>query len=109
MNIDELFAGKESPHQLDMKLNFKKFFQDSKLLSPKEAGLVTLACAESMNAPKLIQFALGHLEANGATPEEIQEGKDAGGHLASNAAEDSHHTDGPAVVRGVGRKRGVSL
>lgn len=77
MSIDSLFEGKESPHQRDMKLNFSKYFSDSQL-SPKEAGLITLACAESVNSPKLIAFTTNHLNANGATPEEIQEARDAG-------------------------------
>lgn len=77
MDIDALFQGKDSPGQLDMKLNFKKFFSDSQL-GPRDAGLVTLACATSVNSPKLIDFAEAHLKANGANDQEIQEAKDAG-------------------------------
>lgn len=76
MDIDTLFNNYESPNQRDMKLNFKKFFTDSQL-SPKDAGLVTLACAESTNSKKLIEFALSHLKAQGASDEEIQEARDA--------------------------------
>ncbi len=76
MDIDSLFAGKESPNQLDGKLNFKKFFYDSGL-SKKEAGLITLACAESLNSTKLAQFAETHLKAEGVADAEIQEARDA--------------------------------
>jgi len=76
MTLDDLFQGKESPGQLDMKLNFRKFFQDSQL-NPKEAGVVTLACAEAVNAKSLSAFAAAHLQAQGASAEEIQEAKDA--------------------------------
>ena len=40
----------------------------------------------------------------GEHEEQHQEGKDEGGDLASGAAEDSHHTDGPAGMRGSGEK-----
>lgn len=76
MDIDTLFEKFESPTQKDLKLNFKKFFSDSGL-SPKDAGLITLACAESVNSPALSAFAKAHLEKQGATAEEIQEAKDA--------------------------------
>lgn len=77
MNIDALFENKESPHQKDMKLNFSKFFSESQL-SPKEAGLITLACAESVNSPKLATFAADHLKGAGSSADEIQEARDAG-------------------------------
>jgi len=76
MDIETLFNGYESPNQRDMKLNFKKFFSDSQL-SPKDAGLVSLACAESLNSKKLNDFAATHLKAVGATDEEVQEARDA--------------------------------
>jgi alkyl hydroperoxide reductase subunit D len=76
MDIDTLFDGFNSKNQLDLKLNFKKFFNDSQL-GPKNAGLITLACAESLNIKKLSDFASAHLKANSATDEEISEAKDA--------------------------------
>jgi alkyl hydroperoxide reductase subunit D len=76
MSLDSLFEKFESPAQRDLKLNFTKFFSDSGL-SKKEAGLITLACAESVNSKPLIQFAADHLKTEGATPEEIQECRDA--------------------------------
>jgi alkyl hydroperoxide reductase subunit D len=76
MDIDTLFAGLESPGQMDMKLNFKKFFLDSKL-SPKEAGLTALACAQSLGVKKLISFAEAQLQTAGASAEEISEAKEA--------------------------------
>jgi len=76
MEIDQLFEKFESTTQLDLKLNFKKFFFDSGL-SAKDAGLITLACAESVNCSPLIQFATEHLRSAGSTNDEIQEARDA--------------------------------
>lgn len=75
MSLDNLFEKFETPTQRDLKLNFVKFFAESGL-SKKEAGLITLACAETVNAPALSQFAIAHLKAEGATEEEIAEAKD---------------------------------
>ncbi len=76
MDLDTLFSKFESPTQKDLKLNFKKFFSDS-TLSPKDAGLITLACAEATNAKQLATFAETHLTGLGASSDEIQEAKDA--------------------------------
>lgn len=76
MSLEQIFDKFESPAQKDLKLNFTKFFAESNL-SKKEAGLIALACAESVNAKPLAQFAESHLKAEGSTPEEIQEARDA--------------------------------
>src|SRR5262245_18453235 len=76
MDIAALFAGKESPHELDMTLNFKKYLADSEL-TPRAAGVITLVCAESLYSSKLSASATQHLQTDGSSPEEIQEAKDA--------------------------------
>lgn len=75
MDIDGLFEGKNSPGQLDIKLNFKKFFSDTSL-GPKDSALITLACATSIGASKLADFAEAQLAAQSVPAEEIQEAKD---------------------------------
>ncbi|MBN8554483.1 MAG: carboxymuconolactone decarboxylase family protein [Deltaproteobacteria bacterium] len=76
MSLDTLFDRFETTTQKDLKLNFNKFFSDSQL-SPKEAGLITLACAETTNCKELSDFAAEHLKAQGSSAEEIAEAKDA--------------------------------
>ncbi len=76
MNIDMLFERFETPTQKDLKLNFKKFYSDSSL-SKKEAALIALACAESLNCTPLRELAVFDAKANEATPEEISEARDA--------------------------------
>lgn len=75
MNLDELFIRFETPTQNDLKLNFKKFFESANL-TKKDAGLVTLACAHTINCVPLQQFASSFLTAEGCSPEEIQEAVD---------------------------------
>jgi alkyl hydroperoxide reductase subunit D len=75
MDIDQVFEKFESTVQRDLKLNFKKFYFDSGL-SAKEAALITLACAESVSCPQLIDFTSSHLKEIGSSEEEIQEAKD---------------------------------
>lgn len=75
MDLDQLFEGFESQTQLDFKLNFKKFFSDGKL-PPKEAGMVLLSCAETVNCAPLIRFAESHIRANGGGDDEIREARD---------------------------------
>lgn len=76
MEIDTLFEKFESLTQKDLKLNFKKFFADNGL-TPKDSGLITLACAQAVSSNSLTNFAKVHLEKVGATPEEIGEAYDA--------------------------------
>ncbi len=76
MDLETLFSKFESPTQKDIKLNFKKFFADSGL-TPKDAGLITLACAETVGSKALAEFAQSHLQGQSATAEEIQEARDA--------------------------------
>jgi lipoyl-dependent peroxiredoxin subunit D len=76
MDIDTLFEKFETPNQKDLKLNFKKFFLDGNL-TPKEAGLIAVTCAEVVNCAPLSKFALEHCKNAGATPEEISEAKEA--------------------------------
>lgn len=75
MDIDTLFNKFESTTQKDLKLNFKKFFSEGGL-SPRDAGLITLACAEAVNCKPLSIFAEEQLKIAGAGPEEIAEAKD---------------------------------
>lgn len=75
MELDKFFEKFESLAQKDLKLNFKKFFSDSNL-KPKEAALITLACAESLNSKPLSQLATEVLKSESATQEEIQEARD---------------------------------
>lgn len=74
MSLEQLFEKFESPTQLDFKLNFKKFFSDSSL-TPKEAGLIALACAESVRASKLSEVLIGTTKDH-ASAEEITEARD---------------------------------
>lgn len=82
MDIDALFEGKESTIQKDMKLNFKKFYSDSKL-DPKTATLITLACAEAVHSRKLREFSEKALAELGATGEEIAEAQDIASLMAT--------------------------
>ncbi len=83
MDLDKLFEKFETQTQKDLKLNFGKFFTDSSL-SPKDAGLLVLACAESLNCRPLKEFAIVHLQSNGATPEEIAEARDCAAIMGLN-------------------------
>lgn len=83
MDIDQVFEKFESTGQKDMKLNFKKFFSESSL-SPKDAGLLTLACAEALNIQPLKEFSISHLQSQGASPEEISEARDCAAVMGLN-------------------------
>jgi alkyl hydroperoxide reductase subunit D len=83
MDIDQVFEKFETSAQRDLKLNFKKFFLESSL-SPKDAGLITLACAETVNCSPLRELAAAHLKAQGATDEEITEARDAASIMSLN-------------------------
>ncbi|MDB5038262.1 MAG: hypothetical protein JWQ35_1790 [Bacteriovoracaceae bacterium] len=83
MDIEKVFEKHETITQRDLKLNFKKFFLESSL-SPKDAGLITLACAESVNCTPLKELAAAHLKENNATDEEISEAKDAAAIMGLN-------------------------
>lgn len=83
MDIDQIFEKFETVTQRDMKLNFKKFFLESGL-SPKDSGLITLACAETVNCRPLIDLATAHLKAQNATDEEISEARDASAIMSLN-------------------------
>lgn len=83
MDIDQIFEKFETTTQRDLKLNFKKFFLESGL-NPKDAGLIALASAETVNCLPLIQLASTHLKAQGATDEEISEARDAAAIMSLN-------------------------
>lgn len=75
MELEALFENFERPAQLDIKLNFKKFFE-SENFDDKQRGLITLACAETVNCAKLARFAEHYLKSKEASDEEIHEAKD---------------------------------
>lgn len=76
MSMDQLFEKFDRPTLTDMKLNFKKFYE-SEHFEPKEAALVTLACAETVNCPELIRFAEAEAKKAEVSDDEIKEAKDA--------------------------------
>lgn len=76
MSLDQLFEKFDRQTLTDMKINFKKFFE-SENYSPKEAALVTIACAETTSCPELVKFAIQQAKAADASDDEIAEAKDA--------------------------------
>jgi lipoyl-dependent peroxiredoxin subunit D len=83
MDIDQIFEKFETTTQKDLKLNFKKFFLESNL-SPKDAGLITLAVAETLDCRPIIELAVAHLKAQNATDEEVSEARDAAAIMSLN-------------------------
>lgn len=75
MDMEKLFSKFERQAALDMKLNFKKFFE-SPNIAGKPAVLTTLACAETTNCPELIQFAAQEAKRFDCSDDEIQEAKE---------------------------------
>jgi alkyl hydroperoxide reductase subunit D len=75
MDMESLFSKFERQAALDMKLNFKKFFE-SPSIAGKPAALTTLACAETTNCPELIQFAAQEAKRLDCSDDEIQEAKE---------------------------------
>jgi lipoyl-dependent peroxiredoxin subunit D len=75
MDMDTLFSKCERQTALDLKINFKKFYETPSIAG-KAAALTTLACAETTNCPELIQFATQEAKRLDASDDEISEARE---------------------------------
>lgn len=75
MDMDSLFQKFEGQTRLDLKLNFKKFYE-AQSLERKQAALITLACAETVNCLPLIHFAEQEIKKAEGSDDEVREARD---------------------------------
>jgi len=75
MDMDTLFEKFERQTHLDLKLNFKKFFE-APSINGKLAALTTIACAETTHCLPLIKFAEAQAKKADASDDEIHEARE---------------------------------
>jgi len=75
MDMEKLFEKFERQTALDLKINFKKFYEAASVKG-KLAALTTLACAETTNCMALIKFAEAEAKRADASDEEIHEARE---------------------------------
>ncbi len=75
MDIDTLFQKFERQTGLDLKLNFKKFYE-APSIAGKSSALILLSCAETTRSLPLIKFAEDQAKQLGATEDEIHEARE---------------------------------